>query len=500
MPGTSDSPELKRVSQLTEQNAGWKRFGPYLSERQWGTVREDYSEHGNAWQHISHDMARSYAYRWGEDGIAGFSDNKQHICFAVSFWNGQDTILKERLFGLSNPEGNHGEDVKELYYYLDATPSHAYMKMLYKYPQRAFPYAQLVKESHARTKQQTEYELLDTGIFDQDEYFDIYVEYAKVAENDFVMKVTAWNRSQQAAPLHIIPTCWFRNTWSWGYDRYKPSLAAMPDGTVQATYRTQPDYYLHSQGEPRLLFCENETNENRFSKEKASPYPKDAIHSYVVQGEKNAANPRQNGTKVGFYYQHRVPAGESWSVQVRFSPHAKPAEEADQIVARRQQEADQYYDHLQARVNDEDLRRIQRQAYAGMLWTKQFYYYDVYKWQKGDPAKPHLSPHRKSGRNKHWRHLVNRNILSMPDKWEYPWYAAWDLAFHCVPLARLDPVFAKRQLLLMLREYYMHPNGQIPAYEWNFSDVNPPVHAWGAWQVYQIDKEMRGEGDIQFLA
>jgi hypothetical protein len=374
------------------------------------------------------------------------------------------------------------------------------MKMLYKYPQRAFPYAQLVKESHARTKQQTEYELLDTGIFDQDEYFDIYVEYAKVAENDFVMKVTAWNRSQQAAPLHIIPTCWFRNTWSWGYDRYKPSLAAMPDGTVQATYRTQPDYYLHSQGEPRLLFCENETNENRFSKEKASPYPKDAIHSYVVQGEKNAANPRQNGTKVGFYYQHRVPAGESWSVQVRFSPHAKPAEEADQIVARRQQEADQYYDHLQARVNDEDLRRIQRQAYAGMLWTKQFYYYDVNKWQKGDPAKPHLSPHRKSGRNKHWRHLVNRNILSMPDKWEYPWYAAWDLAFHCVPLARLDPVFAKRQLLLMLREYYMHPNGQIPAYEWNFSDVNPPVHAWGAWQVYQIDKEMRGEGDIQFLA
>ncbi|WKN43936.1 MGH1-like glycoside hydrolase domain-containing protein [Tunicatimonas pelagia] len=496
----SSNPELERVKQLTERNEGWKRFGPYLSERQWGTVREDYSDHGNAWGHISHDMSRSYAYRWGEDGIAGFSDNKQMICLGLALWNEKDPILKERLFGLSNPEGNHGEDVKELYYYLDGTPSHSYMKMLYKYPQQEFPYQKIVSENRKRNKQQLEYELIDTGVFNNDEYFDVYVEYAKAKENDIIMKVTVWNRSKQAAPIHILPTCWFRNTWSWGYDDYKPNLQKSTEDSIKVTFRKQPDYFIRYEGEPELLFCENETNGSRFSQEAITPFPKDAIHRYVVNGENSAVNPEQTGTKAALHYQQEIPAGESWSVKIRFSSRPSRAKNWDKVVEQRQQEADLFYEYLQQNIQDEDQRRIQRQGYAGMLWSKQFYYYDVDKWIKGDPNAPELPAERKSGRNASWRHLVNQNIISMPDKWEYPWYAAWDLAFHCVPLARLDPEFAKRQLLLMLREYYMHPNGQIPAYEWNFSDVNPPVHAWGAWQVYTIDKETRGEGDVEFLA
>ena len=497
----SENPELARVQQLTERNEGWKRFGPYLSERQWGTVREDYSEHSNAWGHISHDMSRSYAYRWGEDGIAGFSDNKQTICLALSLWNENDPILKERLFGLSNPEGNHGEDVKELYYYLDATPSHSYMKMLYKYPHKAFPYRDIVQENRARGKKETEYELMDTGVFDDDEYFDVVIEYAKADEDDILMQVTVYNRGENAAPVHVLPTCWFRNTWSWGYDDYVPQLRSDDDHNVVVDYQGTPNHYITYQGEPKLLFCNNETNWQRFAPDADThPFPKDAIHRYVVSGEQDVVDPALMGTKVALYYQQTVPAGESWSVKVRFSPQASPSGKFEKIMDQRKTEADLFYDHLQAGVKNDDLRLIQRQAYAGMLWTKQFYYYDVDKWLKGDPSMPELPTHRKQGRNHTWRHLVNRNIISMPDKWEYPWYAAWDLAFHCVPLARLDPEFAKRQLLLMLREYYMHPNGQIPAYEWNFSDVNPPVHAWGAWQVYSIDKQTKGEGDIEFLA
>ncbi len=496
----NNNPELERARTLTEKNVGWKRFGPYLSERQWGTVREDYSVFSDAWGHISHDMSRSYAYRWGEDGIAGFSDNKQIVCLALALWNENDPILKERLFGLSNPEGNHGEDVKELYYYLDGTPTHSYMKMLYKYPQQEFPYHELVDENRKRDKQQTEYELLDTGALDNSEYFDVFVEYAKAEANDIIMKITVWNRSEKAAPIHLLPTCWFRNTWSWGYDDYKPNLQKNEDGSILVSYRKQPDFYIRYEGEPELLFCENETNGARFSQEEVTPYPKDAIHRYVVNEEKTAVNSEQTGTKVSLHYHKMIPAGESWSIQVRFSSRPERAEKWDNVVKQRRQEADLFYQNLQQNIESEDQKRIQRQAYAGMLWSKQFYYYDVDKWLKGDPNQPPLPEDRKSGRNSSWRHLVNRNIVSMPDKWEYPWYAAWDLAFHCVPLARLDPEFAKRQLLLMLREYYMHPNGQIPAYEWNFSDVNPPVHAWGAWQVYCIDKEAQGKGDIEFLA
>nr|WKN36755.1 glucosidase [Tunicatimonas sp. TK19036] len=502
---SEQNPELDRIRHLTDKNEGWKRFGPYLSERQWGTVREDYSAYGDAWGFISHDMSRSYAYRWGEDGIGGFSDNKQIICLALAFWNGKDPILKERLFGLSNPEGNHGEDVKELYHYLDSTPTHSYMKMLYKYPQRAFPYRQLAEKNRSRSRLEPEYELLDTGVFDDNAYFDIYIEYAKASADDILLKVTAWNRGKKKAPLHILPTCWFRNTWSWGYDDYKPNLRIgahkSPTSSILVEYRNQPDYHIYYDGEPELLFCENETNRDRlYQQPSTTPYSKDAIHRYVVKGETGAVNPDETGTKAALHYQTVIPAGESHSVRIRLSRHQPKPNTFDAMIKQRKEEADIYYNHLQNGVADEDHRAIQRQAYAGMLWSKQFYYYDVDKWLKGDPATPDVPQGHKEGRNSSWKHLVNRNILSMPDKWEYPWYAAWDLAFHCVPLARLDPGFAKRQLLLMLREYYMHPNGQIPAYEWNFSDVNPPVHAWGAWQVYSIDKAMKGKGDLSFLA
>ena len=494
------NPELDRI-RASPDNRGWKRFGPYLSERQWGTVREDYSDNGDAWNYVTHDMARSYAYRWGEDGLGGISDHKQLFCFALSLWNEQDPILKERLFGLTNPEGNHGEDVKELYYYLDSTPTHSYMEMLYKYPQQAFPYLELVQENRRRNKQQTEFELTDTGVFDDNKYFDVFIEYAKADPSDVLIKITAHNRGSVAAPLHLLPTIWFRNLWSWGLDPEKPLIRRVDDQNRVDIHYKELDYHLHFAGNPELLFCDNETNQERLYQEpNATPYPKDSIHRYVVEGNRQAVNPQPRGTKMALHYATTVAPGESYTVKVRLQAQpTDPWEDFDAVFQQRQEEADRFYDHLQADVTDEDLRHVQRQAYAGMLWSKQHYHYDVNQWLKGDPRTPAVSTQRLHGRNSQWKHLVNNNIISMPDKWEYPWYAAWDLAFHCVPLARLDASFAKRQLALMLREYYLHPNGQIPAYEWNFSDVNPPVHAWGAWKVYCIDREMNGKADTEFL-
>jgi glycogen debranching enzyme len=496
-----NNPEWERVLS-TKDNKTWKRFGPYLSERQWGTVREDYSEHGYAWGHLTHDLARSKAYRWGEDGIAGLSDNKQTYCFSVSLWNGKDPILKERLFGLSNPEGNHGEDVKEYYYYLDSTPTHSYMKMLYKYPINAFPYDKIIKENARRDKLAPEFELMDTGVFNKDEYFDVFVEYAKGGENDILVKIRVINRSKRTAALHLLPTAWFRNTWSWGYDNYRPMLTALADkNMVNIKFREQEDAHLFYEGAPELLFCENETNWEKLEGGRNEHlYAKDGINDYVVHGREQAVNPKLEGTKAALYWKKNLEPGQEWVTRLRMTTRKGDMfGDFEQVFAQRIHEADLFYEDLQRGVEDEDLRRIQRQAYAGMLWSKQFYTYDVNRWLNGDPRFNKSNPHRRQGRNNSWRHLTNNNIISMPDKWEYPWYAAWDLAFHCIPLARLDPVFAKRQLLLMLREYYMHPNGQIPAYEWNFSDVNPPVHAWSAWKVYTIDRERRGEGDLEFL-
>ena len=497
----SHNPELDRIKESTD-NRGWKRFGPYLSERQWGTVREDYSNQGDAWNYVTHDMARSYAYRWGEDGIGGLCDNKQTFCCALSLWNEQDTILKERLFGLSNPEGNHGEDVKEQYYYLDSTPTHSYMKMLYKYPQRAFPYAQLVDVNRRRSRSQPEFELIDTGVFDDDAYFDVFIEYAKEDHADILIRITAHNRGSSHAPLHLLPTFWFRNTWGWGYEDISPQLQAIPSKEyINIRYEDSDDYKIFYEGKPELLFCDNETNRQRLYRQpNVTPYPTDGIHEYVVHGKKGAVNPDLRGTKVALHYQTAVAAGESYTVKLRLQESsAIPWDTFDTIFALRKQEADTFYQHLQPQQLDEDTRRIQRQAYAGMLWSKQHYHYDVNYWLNGDSRSINTTDKRQQGRNSHWKHLVNNNIISMPDKWEYPWYAAWDLAFHCLPLARLDPSFAKRQLVLMLREYYMHPNGQIPAYEWNFSDVNPPVHAWSAWKVYNIDRQMNGKADLDFL-
>ena len=498
----SDNPELLRLK-TTYRNTGWKKFGPYLSERQWGTVREDYSRNGDAWNHITHDMARSKAYRWGEDGIGGFSDNKQTVCFALAFWNGQDHILKERLFGLGNSEGNHGEDVKEYYYYLDNTPTHSYMKMLYKYPQDGFPYEKLVRENKKRTRQQPEYELMHTGVFDDNRYFDIFIEYAKADPDDMLIKITAHNRGASEALLHIIPTLWFRNTWTWGYDSYRPSLMCnRKSNEIDIQYRNFSNYKLTYEGAPELLFCENETNRMRlYGQPNVHKYCKDGFNNYVIRGDTSQVNPDLNGTKAGLNYKMRVSPHGTVSIRLRLDNKEYPSsfKDFEEVFQQRIQEANIFYKELQKNVIDQDLVNLQRHAYAGMLWSKQHYNYDVKKWLEGDPATKQPPEERKSGRNSKWRHVVNSNVISMPDKWEYPWYAAWDLAFHCIPLARLDPEFAKRQLELMLREYYMHPNGQIPAYEWNFGDVNPPVHAWAAWKVYWIDKSMNGKADTDFL-
>jgi Glycosyl hydrolase family 63 C-terminal domain len=485
-------------------NKGWKKWGPYLTERQWGTVREDYSNNGDAWNSISHDMARSKAYRWGEEGIAGISDNKQIIAFALGFWNHEDYILKERFFGLTGNESNHGEDVKELYYYLDSSPTHSYMKMLYKYPQKAYPYKKLIEESRKRSRLEPEYELLDTGIFDNNEYFDIFIEYAKADEQDILIKITAHNRSEKDAPLTILPTIWFRNTWCWGYEdfKYKPILTGVSKSIIEADHKNLGHFKLYCENADELLFCDNDTNYKRlYDFASNTPYCKDGINDYVVSGDKTAVNPNKIGTKASAQYKKIVKAGESVTVKLRFSDHtiSEPFGGFDDIFDKRIRETNQFYNEVQKDVKDEELRAIQRQAYAGMLWTKQWYYYNVNEWIVGDPAMPKPNEYRKYGRNAGWRHMYTSNILSMPDKWEYPWFAAWDLAFHTLPLARVDPDFAKRQLAVVLREYYMHPNGQIPAYEWSFSDVNPPVHAWATWKVYEIDKEMNGKGDIVFL-
>ena len=495
--------QLRLLEDRLRQRA-WRRWGPYLAERQWGTVREDYSPHGNAWTYFPHDMARYRAYRWGEDGIGGWSDDSLFLCLAVAMWNGKDPILKERLFGLSNGEGNHGEDVKELYYYLDGTPTHSYMRMLYKYPQNEFPYDRLVAENRARGKSKPEFELIDTGIFDENRYFDVFIEYAKVSPEDTLLRINVWNRGPTAASLHLLPQLWFTNTWSWGREapERKPTLKRRGDSAIEAW---QPDLharFLYCDGRPEFLFCDNDTNQLKLSGLKCSGYFKDGIDDYVVHGIKESVNPQQTGTKVAAHWQLDIPAGESRQVRLRLTDALlmQPFARFDAEFRRRQDEADEFYKTLQSDLSDPDARLVQRQAWAGMLWNKQYYFFDVPQWLDGDPAQPPPPEERKQIRNREWRHLNNADVVSMPDKWEYPWYAAWDLAFHCLPLAQVDPEFAKQQLLLLTREWYMHPNGQLPAYEWNFGDVNPPVHAWATWRVFQIDRKQSGGcGDISFL-
>jgi hypothetical protein len=565
---TPATPPPDLVAESTAEHArvagdlvAWRRWGPYLSERSWGTVREDYSADGSAWDYLPHDHARSRAYRWNEDGLAGICDDLQRLCFAVALWNGRDPILKERLFGLSGTEGNHGEDVKECYFYLDSTPTHSYMRLLYKYPQRAFPYAQLVEESGRRGREAPEYELLDTGICDDHRYFDVLIEYAKADPRDVLIRISATNRGPEAAPLHVLPTLWFRNTWSWGYDDRRPSLseraeagaadspfdgAAPADApaagtgdpawrTIVARHRSLGRYELLCEGADTLLFTENETNVHRlFGVPNPTPFVKDAFHRYLIDGEVMAVNPAQRGTKAAAWYRRVVGAGETVALRLRLrrveaggarratsppSPLHSDGEGSrtatirrdgdspsprewrggggvrspfDHLFAQRQREADEYYAAIQPVGLDEDRRRVHRQALAGLLWSKQFYHFDVERWLRGDPAQPPPPQERQWARNREWRHMNNADVISMPDKWEYPWFAAWDLAFHCVPLALVDPELAKNQLVLLLREWYQHPNGQVPAYEWAFGDVNPPVLAWAAWRVYKIDQRRHG--------
>ena len=495
--------ETAETRRLTAARCGapWRRWGPYLSERQWGTVREDYSEHGNAWDYFPHDHARSRAYRWGEDGIAGFSDDQQHLCLGLALWNERDPILKERLFGLTNSEGNHGEDVKELYYYLDATPSHSWMRMLYKYPQATFPYAQLVEENRRRGTGDPEFELLDTGVFDDDRYFDVEVTYAKAAPDDILMEIVATNRGSKTAVLHILPQLWFRNIWSWKPGIEKPLLRRTGDAEISVMHPQIPAMRLICDGAQELLFCDNESNANRLWGQDVSGFFKDGINDCVVDGRREAVNPDRAGTKSAAHYRFTVAGGEAARVRLRLRPEEAGAglDDFDQVMALRRAEADEFYAALQIDVPNADARLVQRQALAGMLWSKQFYYFDIPEWLGGDPLQPDPPEERHRGRNADWEHLNNADIVSMPDKWEYPWYAAWDLAFHCVALAHVDPDFAKDQLLLLTREWYMHPNGQLPAYEWAFDDVNPPVHAWAAWRVYQMDRDRRGVGDRAFL-
>jgi hypothetical protein len=484
------------------QDEAWRKWGPYLTDRQWGTIREDYSADGNAWAYTTHDMARSKAYRWGEEGIAGISDDQQLLCFAIALWNKRDPILKERFFGLTNNEGNHGEDVKELYYYLDATPSHSYLKMLYKYPLVEFPYAQLIEENRRRGRHELEYELIDTGVFDRNEYFDVFVEYAKEDVDDILIRITIQNRSDQPASLHVLPTLWFRNTWAWGYDPYKPLLFAGNDHDILVEHKKLGNYTLYLEEAAPLLFCDNETNLQRLHHvSNTYPYVKDGINNFIIHGDTNAIN-YAIGTKASANYEITVKGGEEHVIHMRLTAAdlTDPFANFEDIFQKRMEEGDEFYQNIQESITSEDQRLVQRQAFAGMIWSKQFYYYDVYQWLKGDPAQPRPPAQRKHGRNREWKHLNNADIISMPDKWEYPWYAAWDLAFHCIPFAMIDSGFAKQQLLLLTKEWYMHPNGQLPAYEWSFCDVNPPVHAWATWRVYQIDQQNnKGKGDLQFL-
>ncbi|MGF1540741.1 MAG: glucosidase [Pleurocapsa sp.] len=491
----------------------WTRWGTYLSERQWGTVREDYSADGTAWEFFPHDQARSRAYRWGEDGIAGICDNHQRLCFAITLWNGADPILKERLFGLTGNEGNHGEDVKEYYFYLDNTPTHSYIKYLYKYPQAAFPYEQLVRENQQRDRQSLEYELLDTGIFDDNRYFDVEVEYAKNSPEDILIKISITNRGSYAKTLHLLPTLWFRNTWSWGYDCKKPILKVFSESDrfsiIAANHPTlgQRSLYCEHTNTQQflpLLFTENETNfQKLFGVKNASDYVKDAFHDYLIHQRQDAINPQRIGTKCAAHYELSINPGETQTINLRLSDTSDLTTpfgaEFQQIFQTRLQEADEFYHRICPFEMSLERQQIQRQAFAGMLWNKQFYYYVVETWLKGDPASPPPPVSHTKGRNSDWIHLFNDDVLSMPDKWEYPWFASWDLAFHLIPLAMIDPDFAKLQLSRLLREWYMHPNGQIPAYEWAFGDVNPPVHAWAAWNIYKIERELYNRSDRDFL-
>jgi len=515
-----ETTEHKRLKEVREAGVAWKKWGPYLSERQWGTVREDYSDSGNAWDYFSHDQARSRTYRWGEDGLAGLSDDKQRLCFALALWNGKDPILKERLFGLTNSGGNHGEDVKEYYFYLDSTPTHSYMKYLYKYSQEPYPYSDLVEASRQRSRKEFEYELLDSGIFDEDHYFDVFVEYAKEGPEDILVKITVANRGSEPAELHLLPTLWFRNDWAAWTARpaEKPSLrqldAVAGMKAIAVNHKVLGDYRLYCEGDIPLLFIDNETNNSRLFPKyaNASPYAKDGINDYVVHGRQEAVNPDLLGTKVAAYYRLKIASGEVATVRLRLSQQpantggvrlegdAFPFGPAfDRVLSARQREADEFYATVIPQNLDEDATRVMRQALAGMLWSKQFYFYDVDRWLEERGSDPFNPLSKSAPRNSSWHHMYNGDIISMPDKWEYPWYAAWDLAFHVLALGLVDVDFAKEQLGLMLSQRYLHPNGQIPAYEWSFSDVNPPVHAWATIFTYRLEQVKGGVGDIKWL-
>jgi len=497
------NPEKDRLEEDRLGKQPWRKWGPYVSERQWGTVREDYSANGDAWSYITHDAARSRAYRWGEDGLAGYCDDQQLLCLGVALWNGRDPILKERLFGLSNSEGNHGEDVKELYYYLDATPTHSYLKMLYKYPHGEFLYARLIEENAHRGKLEMEFELIDTGLFDDNRYFDVFVEYAKASAEDTLLRITVHNLGPEAARLHLVPQLWFRNTWEWQANAPRPSLVAVGDDPIAVTHPKLGKYWLHVQDKPDLLFCDNDTNVRRcYGATTARGFFKDAIHEYLIHGEHGAVNPDRSGTKAAAHYDLTVPAGDAVAVRLRLTNTALPDPMAsfDTIVEQRRSESDVFFSQLQTGLSDPDARNVQRQAWAGMIWSKQYYGYDVRAWLKGDPNEPSPPPERRQGRNHDWLHLSNADVISMPDKWEYPWYAGWDLGFHCITFAQIDAEFAKHQLVMLTHARYMHTTGQLPAYEWNFSDVNPPVHAWAAWRVFQMDRKRNNHaGDFPFL-
>jgi hypothetical protein len=506
--------EDQRLEESHLHKVHWKRWGPYLSAREWGTVREDYSAGGTAWEYFPHDHARSRAYRWGEDGIGGICDVQQKICFAVAMWNGRDLILKERFFGLTGNEGNHGEDVKEYYFYIDSTPTHSYMKFLYKYAQKEFPYSQLVEENRKRGKSAPEYELVDTAAFNENRYFDVFVEYAKSTPDDVLIRITVANRGPETAPIWLLPTIWFRNTWSWGRDLERPQIAAAKvSATGNICFELNEKLYgkrwLVAEGAPTPLFTENETNfERLFGVGNRTPYVKDGIGNFVVHGAKDAVNPAQTGTKASAMYRQDIAPGASCSIRLRLTDKSPLAAESsenifgsnfEKVFTTRIAEADEFYAEHTPNTFSADAKNVYRQAFAGLLWSKQFYYYDVRMWLDGDPAGPPPPAERSRGRNRDWAHLNNQDVLSMPDNWEFPWYAAWDLAFHTIPLAMIDPEYAKAQLILLLREWYMHPNGQLPAYEWAFGDVNPPVHAWAAWRIYKIERRIRGKGDRNFL-
>jgi len=500
--------EELRLEESRQRSAHWRRWGPYLAERQWGTVREDYSPDSKAWTYFPHEHAHLRTYRWGEDGIGGICDRHQYICFSLSLWNGRDPILKERLFGLTGPQGNHGEDVKECYYYLDSTPTHSYMKFLYKYPQGEFPYGRLIEENARRGKLDPEFEVWQSGAFDEGRYFDVFVEYAKESAENTLIRITAHNRGPDDAPLHLLPTVWFRNTWSWAPGSPRPSLWRGPELEDGRSIEIDHDYYgrrrLIAKGRPELLFSENETNnEALYGSPNRTPFVKSAFHDYVIRGDEGAVNPRHIGTKGAALYSDTIPAGGNTVIELELTDQTT-GEQSNPRFSKtfniRRKEADEFYaKRIPAAGLSEDAIQIQRQAFGGLFWSKQYFHYDVETWLEGDPTQPKPPAERLTGRNSDWRHLFNGDVISMPDKWEYPWYAAWDLAFHCIPLALADPEFAKDQLLLFLREWYMHPSGQIPAYEWDLGDVNPPVHAWAVWRVYKIEKRITGRSDRVFL-